>query len=183
MEHELKQTSEGSKSHWPKSFHEDRNPAEEETFLESRLRINPTDDHLLTFLRDYDESTAEEEVISDFCSRVHLSALTNPCADHVQGAWLDDRQWHRASSSTSRATQAQDERKPAFDRTARPNVSEVTTIDVISKDIDDESRAKIALPQKEKHSQTFREYKPPLGPHTLFQHLRQKVCILFGKRQ
>jgi hypothetical protein len=182
MEHDLNQPLEILKNPWPKSFQEDRNPAEEETFLESRLRFNPTNDHLLTFLRDCDEHTAEEEVITYFCSSVHLSALTKPCANPLQRAWLDDRQWHRTSSSNPRGTHAQNERNHAFSRTLRLNNPDATTIDVLSKDIVDEPRTKILLPLQEKHKHSFREYKPPLGPHPLLQHLREKVCMFFGNQ-
>ncbi|KAF2441217.1 hypothetical protein P171DRAFT_524171 [Karstenula rhodostoma CBS 690.94] len=174
MERGLDQDSESSQHLWPKSFHEDRNPAEEETFLESRLRINPNDDPLLTFLRDYDEDTAEEEVITHFCSSVHHSALTNPCATHSQRAWLDDRQWRCTPSSNSPRTPAQDTKNSVVSRSVRPMVLEGKAIDIISKDIVDEPRAKMSLPKKDKQDQLFREYNSPLDAPTLFRNLMQK---------
>lgn len=91
-------SSEGVGSLWPSSFFIDWSPYEQISFLEARRQINPSDDDILTFARDYDEDTAEEEVITKFCSGVHHSALTNPRAHCPRNAWLDDRKWQSTST-------------------------------------------------------------------------------------
>ncbi|KAL1595810.1 hypothetical protein SLS60_009500 [Paraconiothyrium brasiliense] len=172
MGHELNEDLGSPESLWPKSFNEDRSPPEKETFLESRLRINPTDNHLLTFLRDYDENTAEEEVITNFCASVHRSALTNSRANHLRQAWLDDRRWHSISSSTSRGKEIQDE-EATVSKVVQPSKLWETTIDMVSKDIVDEPRSEISQPQNDKHV-SRREYDLPLDAPGLCRHLKQK---------
>lgn len=178
MEHKPDHDLEFTGNLWSQLFQEDRTPNEEETFLESRLRINPTDDHLLAFLRDYAENTAEEEVITAFCADYHLSALTNPSTVLPRRAWLDDRQWHCVSTSSEPGSQATEETKCVNSVTRGPSFPKEITIDMISNDVVDERRPTSLPPQNHKRDSPFREYKFPLDAYQLLQHLKQKVCLL-----
>ncbi|KAK7181383.1 hypothetical protein DPSP01_008735 [Paraphaeosphaeria sporulosa] len=149
---------------WPNSFFEDRNFPEEKSFLEARNQINPTDDDILNFLLDYDENTAEEEIITKFCSGVHHSALTNPRAQHSRRAWLDDRRWDRPTKPSSREEEAEKQMTPPVNMAKESE----------SKDLVDEARTSLQDRLKYKIDSPFREYEPPLSALDLFRYLKRK---------
>ena len=162
---------------WPIIFQDEcRNPDEEESYVDSKLRLNAFGNHLSYFLQDYDEDVPVPDEITRFCQGVHESALYSPGPGQRKGAWLDDRSWSyhstcaepQLSTNNGQEPLSSEHRGPTATGNAEPELQATSNLSPQIGTQDDES-------QDRRRNPSFREYETPLSPAALSLHLRQKV--------